>query len=382
MNPILQSTRYASWRMGNTLVIALGVLSLVAAVIAVSSVGATTTLRETKNAGDRLQALAAVEAVLARHERVLLDRADSGALADFGTKNVALAVDNNYGLDVIGNCSVRWKIEPCRTQDLGETIDYIVNPAPTGVVDTGSGHRQVNRVNFVFRISAEASVRPSPDQPPTAVAQGARYAVAINEPLFRYIIFYAQSGPNGDLEFSHDPNVDIQGDVHSNGAIYVGSGTWVNHWGAAAGPSGYTKLGPDSELNPIRVTGVDGIFCLSKPLMFGALNGYTMEGIAPDWFSGWKWASVYKPLGAPNPVIDKTLVINPMGVSDAAKFNTNPVGSKGSVRQINGIDLYSGTPGGTDSRDGERSDAEKWNPYSLTRFANKVRWRRTGAKSH
>ncbi len=369
-------------RAGNTLVVALGVLTVVVAVISLSSVGATSTLREALDSSDRLRALAAVEAVLARHERTLLDRAESGILADYGTKDTPLAVDNNYGLDMVGNCSVRWKIEPCRTQDQGGTIGYMINPPPTGVVDTPASPRQVNDLNFMFRISAEASVRPNPNELPTAVAQGARYALAVNEPLFRYVIFYAQSGANGDLEFSHDPAVTIAGDIHSNGAIYIGSGTWVNHWGAAAGPSGATNLGPDSQTipAPIRITGVNGIFCLSKPLMFGALNNYPMAGTAPSWFGSWAWSNVYDPLGAPTPAVGLTQIINPQGVKDAAGFNTNLAGTSGAVRQINGINIYSGITGGNDARDSERASGYKWNPYSLTWFANKARTLETGGR--
>jgi hypothetical protein len=381
MNKSINRTarRYDHLRSGNTLVVALGVLVVVVAAITLSSVGATSTLIEVKDGGARLQALAAVEAVLARHERLLLDRADVGTLADFGTTETPLAVDNNYGLDMVGNCSVRWKIEPCRTQDVNDSIPFIINPPPTGMIDnplarlSSTVHRKVNSVNFLFRISAEATVRPYTDKPPIAIAQGARYAVAMNTPLFRYVIFYAQDGAMGDLEFSHDPSVTIQGNIHSNGAIYIGSGTWVNHWGAAAGPSGDTKLGPDSEGNPITITGVDGIYCLSKPLIFGALNNYPMGGIAPPWYNTWDWPRAYTLIDAPTPLRGATYIINPKGILDAGMMHTNPGTSAGNQRQINDIDIYSGIDSGTDSRDSERILARKWATASPGWFAKNAR---------
>jgi hypothetical protein len=370
---------------GNTLVLALGVLTVVVATIMASSLGATSTLSSAKEGEDRLKVLAAVEAVLGRHERTLLDRAEQGILADFGTKDLPLAVDNNYGLDVVGNCTVRWKIEPCHTATRGNA-PYIINPPPSGVVDipSSTGVRQANDINFMFRISAEAVLRKNPNDDPIAIAQGARYAVTVNVPLFRFVIFYAQTGANGDLEFSHDPEVKIQGNIHSNGAIYIGSGTWVNHWGAAAGPSGSTLLGPDSDNQPVSITGVDGIFCLSKPLMFGALNRYPMGGTAPTWYEDWNWRSVYAPLSDAyvTPRQGMTYTINPRGIRDAAGVNTNLYGSTGAARKINSDNIYSSTSvGGNDARDGDGSlPLRNWNDNALTWFAQKARTSAIGGR--
>ena len=47
-----------------------------------------------------------------------------------------------------------------------------------------------------------------------ARAQGVRYIGVSKQPVFRYVIFYSQEGPKGDLEFSHDQTIDIKGNVH------------------------------------------------------------------------------------------------------------------------------------------------------------------------
>ena len=360
-------------RAGNTLVLALGLLVLVAGVLVISTDGSISTLKEVSQSNDSLKAISAVEAILSRHERQILDMADNGSLADYGLDDNARPAERNYGVDYIGECSVRWKIEPCRTQDVGG-IKFMMNPPPTGAVDTPTEPRQVNDIISLFRISAEGRTPPDASGNPTSIAQGARFVVIKEEPLFRYVIFYAQEGAKGDLEFTHDPDVKIRGNVHSNGSIYIGSATTVNDWGAVAGPDGSTEIGPDADSLPVRVTGVDGVFCLSKPLMFGALNGYPMTGSEP---SGWTPSGAYS---GPAPVIDGTNKIDPRRVLDAGGFHTNRTVIPGQVRRINGIDIVSGSSFGNDARDAERSPLNKWNPKSLTIFNRKLRSLETGGR--
>ena len=114
-------------RQGNTLVITLGVLALVGALIAISSQTATAVLQSATQGRLQEATKAAVEAVLARHEVIVLEKARSGDPTEFA------AWDTNYGLEFFGDCEVRWRIEPVRTapkNKAGEYLQFITNPSP------------------------------------------------------------------------------------------------------------------------------------------------------------------------------------------------------------------------------------------------------------
>lgn len=342
-------------RCGSALPLAIGILVLVSAMIAVSTTRGVAVLAEVSHAHDRETALAAVEAVLARHEIAVITRAEAGDPIEFAKWQ------DNYGSEIFGSCEVRWKVEPVRSAPRDGTstqIPFLANPPPdisapaptTGIKDgagnpltandaAGKPYWLVNDSVYLFRLSAEASVlsRPVADTVDwstqagltRARAQGARYIAINKEPLFRYVIFYAQEGPKGDLELSHGPGINIQGNIHSNGSIYIGADALpASKWDAVrrAPDSEHaydTQLGPDPyedtrsysrgarvsdapatgkvyyeyinstatvgkpltdtgywrklDDGRIRVTGVEGVFRLCKPAMYSRFSGFDMD---------------------------------------------------------------------------------------------------------
>ena len=82
------------------------------------------------------------------------------------------------------------------------------------------------------------------------------------------MIFYTQEGPKGDLEFSHDGSMNIEGSVQCNGAIYLGGIPFVNDWDSlgSSDASYETVIGAISA--PQRVNGVYGIYRLDKRSLF------------------------------------------------------------------------------------------------------------------
>jgi len=255
------------------MIAALGLVVVIAGVLLVSSTNATQILQGQDYQMRQSRALAALEAVISRRESTLSALANSGTLVSWD------GIDpRNYGMDVIGSCSVRWRIEPVRTirdEDLGATtkdLKYLANPSPNNGYKPTDQRELVNGFTYIFRVAAEAEVAGEANIAP-AFAQGARYVAVNGRPTFRYVINYLRKGPAGDLELSHNPAVNIRGNVNSNGAIYVGSGVQVNDWAAVAGGSGGTAIGPDANGKPVIVNAMDGIFRLSKPTIYGGLNG-------------------------------------------------------------------------------------------------------------
>lgn len=301
----MQTTKHHQARRGNAIVMALAVFTVAAMLVTTAADSAITTAGTARQITYQQQALAALDTVLARHQ------VDVVGMATLGDPTIIANVDQwkdgrNYGADFIGDVEVRWKVEPVCTPPNdptpvlptypdGSPINFITNPSPDSnwVTPTSRTNWQANDNNYMFRISAEARVGTSPNGEPLAMVQGARYASVNKEPLFRYVIFYAQQGPKGDLELTHADPVKIQGAVHTNGALYIGSGGKVNDKMARLGsidgnfhPSS-TIIGPDAPdapktPNPVRVNGVNGIFRISKPLMYSIINGYGSLGLLSD----------------------------------------------------------------------------------------------------
>jgi Tfp pilus assembly protein PilX len=484
---------------GNALVVALGVLTLVAATVAVSSVRATAVLQESNSLRYDISAIGAVEAIIAKQEMDIVNLAEAGDPGAFAQ------IERNYGSEMFGNCEVRYKIEPVRTasKDVdGNPLAFIANPAPDisweapssnvrdavgrnypipgdsgaqAVDGSGNTYWKTNDSVYLFRISAESryfSEEPTSAErryfgdsrttpaydwsvPGTwkARAQGVRYVAVNKEPLFRYVIFYAQQGPKGDLELSHGPAINIQGNVHSNGSIYLGAGTEVNQWDAVRPFNGATQLGPDpwsatvtysrgarvsdntsgttyyyeyinnnaSTGRPtsqtsywreikdgrIRVTGVDGIFRLAKPIMYGRFSQFPMSSPSgvPLWSapSGAISSVEYNkditgtPLdgydGDSGSILLRTFSggwVNPYRIKRDSELITRAldISTADEDRRINGLPVVgygNAIDEGNDSRDLERGSTRKWPVLSLAAaddggFAGYARSSKTGGR--
>lgn len=209
---------------------------------------------------------------------------------------------NTQGLR-IGNCLVWWRVEPVKVwsttvKDLTKSGDglYAINPNLDNenteldikykeAVASDPDLFKNNDRNFLFRIVTEAYALKDPGytydpknpeySPRTdsnlraASAQATRVVQYTLVNLFEYAIFYAASGPKGDLEFWQGTGMAVKGRVHSNGAIYIGGGGQAymnrNYHTAASGNGG---LAIGSKDQPTQVTAYDGIYRMRKPANF------------------------------------------------------------------------------------------------------------------
>jgi len=272
-------------RAGFSLVLVLGMLTVLMAAIFVATERGTVNSRDITRYQDGSRALAAATAEMSRRERDVQLLAYIGDSENFANWSQFFG-NENYGVDFIGDCEVRWKVEPARTAQVSDSsgntpIPYVVNPSPSAnYVPSTTSEEQPNQTLYMYKISAEA--RQLSGTTVLSRAQGARYVAISRQPLFRYVIFYASKGPKGDLEMGHADGVNIQGNVHSNGSIYLGGGLKVNdklgQRGSfnAAFAATSTRIGPDVSGFPVVVSGVEGIFRLSKPLMFSVINNFPL----------------------------------------------------------------------------------------------------------
>lgn len=417
---------------GNAIVIAMGAFTIAAVLVATAVDGAVIGRQTARQSTDHQQVLAALDAVLAKREKLVVERASQGDPAEIARWN------GNFGVDFIGGTEVRWKIEPVRTPPrdaAGTPVHHIANPPPdpnwtpptTPVVPpvppatVGEPAWEANDTNFLFRIAGEARLGRDSGGQPTAVVQGARYCSVLKEPLFRYVIFYAARGPKGDLELSHADAVNIQGAVHSNGALYIGGGLKVNDRVARLGsidgslnPTS-TSIGPDVAGKEVRVNGVDGIFRLSKPLMFSLINDFPLTNSATastgsptdtsmtslDWTAAGAYdaSAVTRPSdptgvtwgGSIAAATADGRLINPYRIKEgSAAVTENKKGNQDDLRKINNVAIRGSAYGGAttgdkianDARDAERTAAQSWNTVSLQTsapgFAGFARTRQTG----
>lgn len=430
-------------RRGNAIAIAVGVFALATVLVVTAVESAAQSARQTQTGILHQRALAALDAVLARHEAEIVRRAGQGDPVEIARWR------DNYGVDIVGDVEVRWKIEPVRTpprDDSGNPIFHVANPSPdpnwtppTAITTIGGEQAwQANDVNYMFRIAGEARAGVDAEAPPgrsaggapvprpEAVVQGVRYAAVIREPLFRYVIFYAARGPKGDLELSHADHVTIQGSVHTNGSLYLGSGLKANDRVARLGPltgalaPATTRIGPDAFNQPVRVNGVDGIFRLSKPLMYSIINGFPLTDNSspalhgnPNTTSGtvpitWSALASYDlttpvaempvpldPAGASLASIatatDNGRRVNPYRIKDGCGAITeNFFGAPDDRMTINQVAIRGVSYGGAisgpqianDARDRQRPADQRWNVVSLLAtapgFDGKARTRVTG----
>lgn len=294
---------------GNALIMTMVIMVAVAGLVLASAGAAATSLTNTVKRSYQQEAIAACSLILDTQEARIV------RIGNTDPNEFVTGIDDNFGISYAAGIQVKWKIEPVRsanTGDDGASIDFIQNPRPqnTSAVAPIDGKEQTNDTKWLFRVAAQATVHGSDSESdqPLAEVQGARY-VAVNKlPLFKYIIFYAQRGPKGDLELSHSGKAIIDGNVHTNGAMYLGPMPLPLSKDAVFGPSTDTLIGhfkkdfvdtavdpdimKDSYVmvldgfgNPVldpelksRVVGVDGVFRLSKPLMFASINTFPMSG--------------------------------------------------------------------------------------------------------
>lgn len=403
------STSYSVARSGVALVLVLGLLVVVFTFVAVASQFATAGTRAATDIDRGSLALQAVTAVLMRRERDVTRLGEAGEAARFTNWDSATVYGHqNYGIDYVGNCEVRWKVEPARTppeaMDNGgvlQNADYIVDPSPKPDYVPTDLHEKANSNTYMYRISAEARMTKGAA---LSRAQGVRFAAISRSPLFRYAIYYVQSGPRGDLELSHADGVNIKGSVYSNGSIYLGGGLKVNDTllqrgsiDASLNPSG-TIIGPDAAGLPVAIRGYDGIFRMSKPLLFGVINGLPLTA-TPGGLAGtpvgsfvadattYDITSTVFPLettaASGSTPLTATLngtLINPYRVKDSSGVITFgptttaigfPTGSD-NFRVLNGNALLGGSnpASGNDSRDATRSGSLKWSTLAASVFGN------------
>ncbi len=390
-------------RAGNALVIALGLMALIAITVAVSTEDAISVHGETFRRTHQISALAAVDAVLNQREGMMTQAASDGSLARWTggvPENPRTNLDelrNNYGVDYVGNCAVLWKVEPVHSMDKandqsGDRIRFIQNPSPVRGYYPDPDKEVMNDFTFMFRISAEARVVRDADQVdfPLARAQGERILSLSGEPLFRYAIFYAKDGVKGDLELSHGHGLTVQGGVYSNGAIYMGGGTGLT-WDSLYPGNDDTLIGPDLLGSSVRCVGVDGIFRLSKPVMYNAFNfADTMgarAGFAVDSAYDLDDATVPDRSDPPGVVPGMSFAtatvqgnhLNPYRVRKASTLVTK--NGRTNPRMINDVAILGDDRDqGNDSRDLERPTDQRWNPLSLSTWQKRALTRVTNAR--
>lgn len=364
----------SSIRSGNTLIVALGVVVLVAGVAFISTDSAMSILKSQDVSQKHTRAIAALEAVLTRREMMVSRMATDGTLIEWTGD---LNQKHNYGLDVVGDCLVKWKIEPVHSPTSFDVEDratlnripFITNPSPSSSVPQPPSNLEVsNGYSYMFVVAAESTLPANSENESPAIVQGARYIAVAKLPLFRYVINYLRDGAAGDLELSHDPAVEITGSVNSNGAIYVGSNTMVNDWASSYGGDGGTKIGPDIDNNPVKVNAVNGIFRLSKPTFFGALNGLPMANgsrvSTPDYFYTLGINEIFAPETIiPDPDFDIATksgrVFNPYRLKNGT--SAEDWTTRGStVRSINGVSLVGIGSAANDSRDLSSTTRQKF----------------------
>ena len=443
-------------RRGTVLAVAVGILAVILAFILASAEAGVTTYGGVNRTINQRGALAAIDAVLSRREARLSQMARYGDAAKFKNwsnfegqgdkdKDGKLMTGKNYGEDIVGRYRVRWKIEPIvvRTTDGNQ---YITNPSPDSMqlVEAGDANgvnKQANNsTTFMYRMAAEAILYQDPDHqtlvaptsadvetngtfltqnPILARAQGVRFVGAVNSPVFRWVIFYAQSGPKGDLELTHGGTLNIKGDVHSNGAIYMGGSTQGMSWRTVntAATTSETLIGAaptsptDVSNSNQRVTGIDGLFMLSKATMYSAINWRNF--MLPESSSDLNWnadnqycldehmplvgaATIgeafpldvslnyvpFQKFGSPKTVARATengTKINPYRIRDSSGLIPQE-----STRKINDIIITGSTGGsGNDARDAFRAPSGlSWSSASggAAYFNQKALTRETGAR--
>ncbi len=256
-----------------------------------------------------------------------IDESGNGFDDEGGGTTETTAGSVNGGL-YIGNCMVRWRLEPVKVYDSTSSDPlsitgkrFIVNSEPdasqlanrdanAAAADTANTLYPANYPQtYHFRIVTEAFYLRNPDQASVARpwskpadrvcrAQSQRITQLNVINLFRYALFHAAEGPTGDIDFMTGTTLNVTGAVHSNGAIYFSGGdsggmgppAWNYHrWASGTGPD-TAGTGIQSVIiagtagASTTVTGVGGIFRMAKHAnLMAVLNGAVSSTYADPW---------------------------------------------------------------------------------------------------
>lgn len=265
------------------------------------------------------QAAYAAESVASMVEVELVNLAatnDLAGLASFGTRDIPLS-DNNGDGDMtdpgefervwdgsrwFANCQVRWRVEPVATTNgtyftVNPTDDPSLPPPPSQDVDGTSGDEDyAHNVDFYnFQVSTEAHYLANPSQPSAtpwtdaservATAQSMRVVQMRLNTLFKYALFYAAVGPEGDIEFHNGPAMSVAGSIHSNGSIYFGGdknqGSYPGGSDLHPGDNGRVIVGENTDGRRASVVAIDGLYRTQKYPMYWAFRHGNLATLDP-----------------------------------------------------------------------------------------------------
>lgn len=265
-----------STRRGNILVMAVIMLGAAMALIAQSSDSVSGTYQQISHKMREQKALSAAEAVASSQETELSNLLSKGNFFEVNTWS------GNYGQQWFGDCQVKWKIEPVAVfepKDQSNTATaYVVNPNPDPNAPIPTGAKQNNQDLYHYRIATEATLVENGIV--RCRAQAVRVVQMTLSRLFRYAIFYGQTGPAGDIEFSHGPTLNVAGGVHSNGAIYLAGASGPNDGNIGnVQTGGTTNIG--SSTKKVTVTAIDGVYRQSKRYNYYHKGGIGYTGTYP-----------------------------------------------------------------------------------------------------
>ena len=96
-----------------------------------------------------------------------------------------------------------------------------------------------NDFTYVFRIAGEARYVPgetewlpnNKDEYVLSRVQAVRYVAVTRQPVFRYVIFYAQKVKKVIWNLNSGPALRVRGSIQANGAIYTGGSPTANGTG-------------------------------------------------------------------------------------------------------------------------------------------------------
>ncbi len=311
------------YRQGNTIIITMAMVVMVYGLLMVATDRLAGANRMLALEESKQQAMAAAEAVASMKEARLVEIAannDLGLLVSNPDSEHDATVDPDSpwaGTMWFGDCVVRWFVEPVKVEGYDENDDPVwtvnVPPSPSGTADLlgeEDGKEFIENFDFYhFRIAARAYYLDDPgllenkdleeletagelpwqNQANAISSVMSQRVVQLRlHSLFKYAIFYASEKPGvGDLEMGPALHMDVEGAVHTNGALYIAGG------GGIAGDEDYMPIdgagidyeGFDEETTP-SVVGVKGVYRMMKELFVRAQydwsHGYVDQNSRPE----------------------------------------------------------------------------------------------------
>ncbi len=308
-------------RRGNTIIITMGIvmLSFGMLMIATNKLASANQMLSLSEA--KQQAMAAAEAVAALKESRLVEIAannDLGLLVTNPDSEIDASIDPDSpwaGTIWFGDCLVRWFVEPVKIEGYDQDGDPVwtvnVPPSPSGTAELLDDSEFIENFDFYhFRIAARAyylsnatlleessieDLEAAGELPWQNKENGVSSVLSQRvvqlrlHSLFKYAIFYASEKDGvGDLEMGPAYEMEVQGAVHSNSALYICGG------GGIAGDKDYMPIdgegitynGFDAE-SPPSVVGVKGVYRMLKELFLRAQaddnNTYADANTRPEY---------------------------------------------------------------------------------------------------